>query len=89
MLSSYLRSIQQEFLLNQLSEQQQQNLLEDLLSFEQTYAGGIQQYISNVRKLVDKNEITEQYSTVEVCTQLVLVVHCLDTHRRRCTGWKS
>ena len=67
MLSSYLRSIQQESLLDHLSEQQQQNLLEDLCSFEQTYSGGIRQYISNVCKLVDKNEITEQYTAVEVC----------------------
>jgi len=66
MLPSYLHSIQQEFLLDQLSDQQQQNLLEDLSSFEQKYPGGIQQYVSNVCKLVDKNDITEQYSAVEV-----------------------
>ena len=71
MLSSYLHSIQQEFLLDQLSDQQQQNLLEDLSSFDKTYQGGIQQYVSNVCKLVNTSEITEQYSAVEVFYYLI------------------
>ena len=55
MLRSILHSIQQDSILDSLSQNQQYNLLQDILSFENTYRGGIQAYVNNVRRLAKQS----------------------------------
>lgn len=66
MLRSYLHSIQQDQLLDSLSPNQQNNLLQDILSFEKTYRGGIEAYVNNVRRLVKEPESSMEVVSMEV-----------------------
>ena len=66
MLRSYLHSIQHDQLLDYLSPNQQNNLLQDILSFEKTYRGGIETYVNNVRRLVKEPESSMEVVSMEV-----------------------
>ena len=86
MLQTVLESIHQERLLNGLSEQQQANLYQDLSNFANYYHGGIQAYIENVKRLLQHNDVTNEYVAVEVgLMDEVLVV---DSDRKRYCSWK-
>lgn len=71
MLRSYLHSIQQDQLLDSLSQNQQYNLLQDILSFEKAYRGGIQTYVNNVRRLVKEPESSMEAVSVEVADNTI------------------
>ena len=66
MIHTVLESIHQERLIQNLSEQQQANLYQDLSSFENRYHGGIQAYTENVKRLLQHNDVTQEYVSVEV-----------------------
>ncbi len=66
MIHTVLESIHQERLIQSLSEQQQANLYKDLSDFDNCYHGGIQAYTENVKRLLQHNDATQEYVSVEV-----------------------
>lgn len=66
-LLSILTSIHQEYLVQSLSEDQQNVLLSDLLHFSSIYPGGIQAYVERAAHfLTPKPKASIQYYSIDV-----------------------